>query len=230
MHAHRLRSRRRGQAARRDLLPAHRTCPSTRCSRTVAATDGRRAAALLRAYVGRPDATAVTSPAARSSESTTASTCSPTTARSATCSVTACSPSSGSRCQPRHGYDRPEAVDEAGCDEQFDAAMERSAELYDALVERSSREQAPYARVAGLPHPLRRCRSTPARRCTCSSCARDRRGTPPIDGSARRCTASSPRRPDTTPSPRPMRTSTTTESELERLDAERRAEARRLGH
>ena len=36
---------------------------------------------------------------------------------------------------PAHGYVRPEAVDEAGQRETFDAGMERSAELYDALSE-----------------------------------------------------------------------------------------------
>jgi thymidylate synthase ThyX len=45
---------------------------------------------------------------------------------------------------PRHGYTRPEAVGLAGLGDEFDQAMERSAELYDALVERFP-EQAPYA-------------------------------------------------------------------------------------
>jgi hypothetical protein len=45
---------------------------------------------------------------------------------------------------PRHGYTRPEAVDLAGHAEAFDEAMERSAGLYDALVDRFP-AQAPYA-------------------------------------------------------------------------------------
>jgi thymidylate synthase ThyX len=45
---------------------------------------------------------------------------------------------------PRHGYTRPEAVDLAGCAERFDEAMERSASLHDALAERFP-AQAPYA-------------------------------------------------------------------------------------
>ena len=45
---------------------------------------------------------------------------------------------------PRHGYTRPELVDEAGGAAAFDAAMGRSATLYDALVEPFP-EQAPYA-------------------------------------------------------------------------------------
>jgi len=36
--------------------------------------------------------------------------------------------------QPGHGYVRPELVDEAGVADRFDAVMERSAELYHALV------------------------------------------------------------------------------------------------
>jgi thymidylate synthase ThyX len=37
------------------------------------------------------------------------------------------------RLTPHHGYTRPEAVDSAGMTERFDAAMTRSAELYEAL-------------------------------------------------------------------------------------------------
>jgi thymidylate synthase ThyX len=45
---------------------------------------------------------------------------------------------------PRHGYTRPEAVELAGQAAGFDAAMERSADLHDALVERFP-AQASYA-------------------------------------------------------------------------------------
>ena len=48
------------------------------------------------------------------------------------------------RLTPRHGYERPEAVDAAGQGGQFDAAMTRSADLYDALEPRFP-EQASYA-------------------------------------------------------------------------------------
>ena len=44
----------------------------------------------------------------------------------------------------RHGYEVPEAVEEAGLREPFDDAMERSAALYDALLDPFP-EQAPYA-------------------------------------------------------------------------------------
>ncbi len=45
---------------------------------------------------------------------------------------------------PRHGYTRPEAVDRAGATDRFDEAMHRSAELYDAMAERFA-SQASYA-------------------------------------------------------------------------------------
>ena len=45
---------------------------------------------------------------------------------------------------PRHGYTRPEAVDDAGCGDLFDETMGRSASLHDALAERFP-AQAPYA-------------------------------------------------------------------------------------
>src|SRR5258705_12336031 len=45
---------------------------------------------------------------------------------------------------PRHGYTRPEAVELAGQSAPFDAAMERSADLHDALIERFP-AQASYA-------------------------------------------------------------------------------------
>ena len=45
---------------------------------------------------------------------------------------------------PRHGYVRPAAVDAAGVADQFDAVMERSASLHDALLE-DFPDQAAYA-------------------------------------------------------------------------------------
>ncbi|MCX7620412.1 MAG: FAD-dependent thymidylate synthase [Acidimicrobiales bacterium] len=46
---------------------------------------------------------------------------------------------------PRHGYTRPEAVDAAGAADRFDEAMARSAALYDALSTGFSPSQAAYA-------------------------------------------------------------------------------------
>ena len=51
---------------------------------------------------------------------------------------------------PVHGYNMPEAVEEAGIASQFQNAMERSADLYDALRDPFP-AQAPYALSLGLP-------------------------------------------------------------------------------
>ena len=48
------------------------------------------------------------------------------------------------RLTPNHGYSRPDLVDEAGLDGEFDDAMQRSAALFDAL-DNVHPEQAPYA-------------------------------------------------------------------------------------
>jgi thymidylate synthase ThyX len=48
------------------------------------------------------------------------------------------------RLGPHHGYTRPEAVDVAGCTDVFDEAMQRSASLHDDLVD-DLPDQAPYA-------------------------------------------------------------------------------------
>ncbi len=46
---------------------------------------------------------------------------------------------------PRHGYVRPELVDAAGHAPAFDAAMRRSASLYDTIAEHFPITQAAYA-------------------------------------------------------------------------------------
>ena len=88
--------------------------------------------------------TAATSRDGRSNAPGTASTSSATTAPSATCSATGCSRSNGRTLTPRHGYEMPESVAEAGQQAPFDDALARSAALYDALVD-DFPVQAPYA-------------------------------------------------------------------------------------
>ena len=63
----------------------------------------------------------------------------------------------------------------------FDAAMERSAALYDALVERFPAAGA-LRRVAWPTGSASSMQITPARPCTCSSCARRPQGHPPTGG------------------------------------------------
>ncbi|HEX8802996.1 MAG TPA: FAD-dependent thymidylate synthase [Acidimicrobiales bacterium] len=128
---------------------------------------------------------------------------------------------------PRHGYTRPEVVDEAGLAGSFDDAMERSAALHDTLVERFP-AQAAYAvalayRVRfGLQLNAREAmhmlelRTTPQGHPAYREVAQqmhrliaEEAGHPVV--------AEAMRFVDHTPEPR-----------LERLDAERRAERRRL--
>jgi thymidylate synthase ThyX len=69
-----------------------------------------------------------TSRAGRSSGPPTASTCSPTTAPSGTSNAI-----EWQRLTPEHGYTRPEAVEASGAKDRFDEAMARSAKLYEDL-------------------------------------------------------------------------------------------------
>ncbi len=82
----------------------------------------------------------------------------------------------------------PDAVDAAGERAGFDAAMERSAALYEAHG-RPLPARRPPTRCPWPTGCASSCRSTPARRCTCSSCAPPPRATRPTARSARRCTA-----------------------------------------
>ena len=63
-------------------------------------------------------------------------------------------------------------------------------------------DQAVLRRVAGLPGALRDADERPRGDAPARAAHRARRATPPTGGSARRCTASSPSRPATAPSPR----------------------------
>jgi thymidylate synthase ThyX len=127
---------------------------------------------------------------------------------------------------PRHGFTRPEAVDLAGCTDRFDDAMERSASLHDALIERFP-AQAAYAvslayRIRFFLHlnareamHLIELRTTPqgheAYRVVGQAMHRQIAET-----AGHHAVAAAMRFVDHSPEPR-----------LERLDAERRAEARR---
>ena len=56
---------------------------------------------------------------------------------------------------PRHGYTQPEAIVEAGGDADWREVMDRSAELYDALVGGRARGRRAVRGVDGLSRPLR---------------------------------------------------------------------------
>ncbi|MCB1251342.1 MAG: FAD-dependent thymidylate synthase [Acidimicrobiales bacterium] len=130
---------------------------------------------------------------------------------------------------PRHGYDRPEAVEAAGVGEAFDAAMARSAALFDDLATQFPTAQASYA--VCLAYRLRFSMQLNAREAMHLLELR----TGPQGHPAYRLVAQEMHRQiaevaghhaiaemmgfvDHTPEPR-----------LERIDAERRAEQRRLG-
>ena len=129
---------------------------------------------------------------------------------------------------PNHGYVRPELVDEAGMADVFDDAM---APLGGALRPRS-RDELPgtgrLRRVDGLPAALRRCSSTPARRSTCWSCARAPQGHPAYRRVALEMHRLIAEQAGHRAVAEAMTHLTTEAPELERLDAERRAEARRV--
>lgn len=127
---------------------------------------------------------------------------------------------------PRHGYTRPEAVDLAGCQARFDEAMERSAALHDALLERFP-AQAPYA--VSLAYKIRfylhlnareamhllELRTTPQGHPAYRVVGQDMHRLI-AEQAGHRAVAEAMRFVDHSPEP-----------SLERLDAERRAEARR---
>ncbi len=127
---------------------------------------------------------------------------------------------------PRHGFTRPEAVDLAGCAERFDEAMERSAALHDALLERFP-AQAPLAvalayKVRFFLHlnareamHLLELRTTPQGHPAYRVVGQDMHRLI-AEQAGHRAVAEAMVHVDHSPEPR-----------LERLDAERRAEARR---
>jgi thymidylate synthase ThyX len=128
---------------------------------------------------------------------------------------------------PRHGFDRPDTIDAADCTEQFDAAMERSAELYSAMAGQFP-QQAPYA--LAMAYRIRFSMQMNARE---AMHLLELRTGPQGHPAYRRVGQEMHRLIAEQAGHRAiaetMRFVDHRESELERLDAERRAEARRLG-
>ena len=127
---------------------------------------------------------------------------------------------------PKHGYDVPEAVSDAGLSARFDDAMERSAALYDVIAERFP-DQAAYA--VSLAYRMRyvmqmnareamhlcELRSSPQGHATYRKVAQEMHRLIAEKAGHRAIAAA-------------MRYVDYSDSELERLDAERAAEARRV--
>ena len=126
------------------MLYSHTHLPEAVLEQRVRAMTVDERLAVIRAYVGRPGQPPAQARAGPSSGSPTASTCWPTTAPSATCSATGCSPSSGSSSARGTASPAPRRSTWPAAPSAFDEAMERSAALHDALVERFP-AQAPYA-------------------------------------------------------------------------------------
>ncbi len=128
---------------------------------------------------------------------------------------------------PRHGFERPDQVDAAGHGAEFDAAMERSASLYAAMVEEFP-QQAPYA--LSMAYRIRFSMQMNARE---AMHMLELRTGPQGHPAYRRVGQEMHRLIAEQAGHRAiaetMRFVDHRESELERLDAERRAEARRLG-
>ena len=128
---------------------------------------------------------------------------------------------------PRHGYERPAEIDDAGHAAEFDTAMERSANLYGALVEQFP-QQAPYA--LSMAYRIRFSMQMNARE---AMHLLELRTGPQGHPAYRRVGQEMHRLIAEQAGHRAiaetMRFVDHRESELERLDAERRAEARRLG-
>ncbi|MDH3300196.1 MAG: FAD-dependent thymidylate synthase [Acidimicrobiia bacterium] len=130
---------------------------------------------------------------------------------------------------PRHGYTRPSLVDEIGATDRFDDAMERSAGLYDALHERGFEAQASYA--VSLAYRLRFNLNLNARSAMHTTELRSTpQGHPAYRSVAQKMHKLIAERAGHHAIAAMMSfVNHSSEAELERLEAERRAEAKRTG-
>lgn len=130
---------------------------------------------------------------------------------------------------PRHGYAMPPLIAEVGVVEAFEAAMDRSAELYDALYDRGFVVQAPYA--VALAYRVRFNFNINARSAMHTI---ELRSTPQGHPAYRRVAQRMHNLIDEVAGHRAIAAmmsfvNHSSDAELERLDAERRAEAKRTG-
>jgi thymidylate synthase ThyX len=131
------------------------------------------------------------------------------------------------RLSPAHGFVRPEAVDAAGARAEYDAAMERSAALHDALVEPFP-DQAGYA--VALAYRVRFVLQLNAREAMhLIELRTEPQGHPSYRWVAQQMHDLIATQAGHHAVAEMMRFVDHSEPELERLDGERRAEARRLG-
>jgi thymidylate synthase ThyX len=130
---------------------------------------------------------------------------------------------------PRHGYTRPPLVDEVGATDEFDQAMERSADLFDVLADRGFVSQASYA--VSLAYRLRFNLNINARSAMHTI---ELRSIPQGHPAYRQVAQRMHKLIDEKAGHRAIAAmmsfvNHSSEAELERLEAERRAEAKRTG-
>lgn len=130
---------------------------------------------------------------------------------------------------PWHGFTRPELIDEAGLTSSFDEAMDRSADLYDTLHEDGFVIQAPYA--VSLAYRVRFSMTMNARSAMHTL---ELRSTPQGHPAYRRVAQQMHQLIAEQAGHRAIAAmmsfvNHSTEADLERLEAERRAEAKRTG-
>jgi thymidylate synthase ThyX len=133
------------------------------------------------------------------------------------------------RLSPYHGYTRPPLIDEAGVADEFDEAMERSGELYDDIRAAGYGPQASYA--VSLAYRVRFNLNLNARSAMHTL---ELRSTPQGHPAYRRVVQSMHKLIEQEAGHQAIAAMMTfvnhsTEADLERLDAERRAEAKRTG-
>ncbi len=133
------------------------------------------------------------------------------------------------RLSPYHGYTRPPLVDEAGLTDEFDEAMERSGEVYDAIRAAGFEPQASYA--VSLAYRVRFNLNLNARSAMHTI---ELRSTPQGHPAYRRVVQQmhnliEQEAGHTAIAAMMSFVNHSTEAELERLEAERRAEAKRTG-
>jgi len=133
------------------------------------------------------------------------------------------------RLSPYHGYTRPSLIDEAGLTDEFDEAMERSGELYDTIRSAGFEPQASYA--VSLAYRVRFNLNLNARSAMHTI---ELRSTPQGHPAYRQVVQAMHKLIESEaghPAIAAMMSfvNHSSEAELERLDAERRAEAKRTG-
>ena len=211
------------------MYAATPTCPTTGCSSRPRDVGARSGAAVLRAYVGERR-TGGTGPAGRSSGPRTGSTCCATTAPSATSSGTGCSRSSGSGSRPSTASTTPAGDRGAGRSGRLGArrwtpraACRTTLRRAAGRTSRSTRSRWRTASASSMEMNAREALHLIELRISPQGHPAYRRVAWQMHDLIRDRRATGPSRP-------PWRSSIAADVDLERLEAERRSEARRTAN